>query len=746
MRGDPAIELAGYADRLSVQPGETIRFMVSTEAGSYDSTIVRLVHGDQNPEGPGFVERPVDARGPHAGRRQVARAGSYVLAPAIAALDDLQAFTAGAWILPTRSGASSDQAIVAKWGASAAAGFALVVQPGGTLALRLAGASGPIVVGGLPSLREGRWYFVAGGFDPDAGRVRIAAQAGHTGSLETADHEIGTPGELSHSLPLTVAASCAAEATDARGPVVAEHFNGKIEAPFVARGLLDSEAIAALARDHGPPIELIVRWDFSKDQDGIHAVDVAGGGHTGRIVNAPTRAVTGHAWTGHTLDFRHVPEQYGAIHFHEDDLEDAGWEVDFDWTVPDQLESGVYAARITAGDDEDHIPFVVRPRRGARQARVALLLPTMTYLAYANERLITTAKEKNIVESAANAELDPGDDYLARHPEVGMSLYDVHSDGSGCCYSSRLRPISNLRPKYRFWNTGGTERFASDLYVVHWLEHEGIRHDVLTDEDLHREGADLLDGYAAVLTGAHPEYYTEAMLDGLQGYLAGGGRLMYLGGNGFYWVTSVDPARPHLIEVRRGLNGTRAWTSAPGEVHHSTTGEPGGLWRYRGRWPNALVGVGFTAQSDAREPAAGYVRCPDSLDDRVAFIFEGIGADEVIGEFGLINGGAAGYEIDRADAACGTPPETLRLASSRGRHNSTYLFVIEDLTSVEPGLSGPEREEVGADLTYLEHPDGGVVFSVGSCNWSASLSHNDYDNNVARISRNVLRAFMEAGS
>jgi hypothetical protein len=33
------------------------------------------------------------------------------------------------------------------------------------------------------------------------------------------------------------------------------------------------------------------------------------------------------------------------------------------------------------------------------------------------------------------------------------------------------------------------------------------------------------------------------------------------------------------------------------------------------------------------------------------------------------------------------------------------------------------------------------VFSVGSCNWCASLSHAGYRNDVARISANVLRAF-----
>ena len=59
---------------------------------------------------------------------------------------------------------------------------------------------------------------------------------------------------------------------------------------------------------------------------------------------------------------------------------------------------------------------------------------------------------------------------------------------------------------------------------------------------------------------------------GLHQYLDGGGRVMYLGGNGFYWVTGVDPERPHIIEIRR-WRGTETWETEPGEVFLSTTGE-----------------------------------------------------------------------------------------------------------------------------------------------------------------------------
>ena len=61
-------ELTGYTDRWSVAPGQTIRFMVSTDADTYDVVIFRLIHADSNPEGPGVKQQVLDAlvnRRPH---------------------------------------------------------------------------------------------------------------------------------------------------------------------------------------------------------------------------------------------------------------------------------------------------------------------------------------------------------------------------------------------------------------------------------------------------------------------------------------------------------------------------------------------------------------------------------------------------------------------------------------------------------------------------------------------------------
>ncbi len=331
--------------------------------------------------------------------------------------------------------------------------------------------------------------------------------------------------------------------------------------------------------------------------------------------------------------------------------------------------------------------------------------------------------------------------YLGERREMGGSIYDVHTDGSGVAYSTALRPIVSMRPTHRHWVTGGPRHLPSDLYTIDWLEEKGFDYDVITDEDVHYHGKEYLDQYSVVLTGSHPEYWTGPMLDALEAYLGGRGRLMYLGGNGFYWVTAIDPERPHVVEVRRGYAGSRSWESHPGELELASTGETGGIWRHVGRSPNAIVGIGFAGQGwDLDTP--GYRRTEQSHDPRAAFIFEGIGDDEEIGEFGLVMNGAAGDELDRADARLGTPSHALVVATSAGLHSDYYLVCHEDMFVMGKEIHGTDNPNLRADMTFMETGENGAVFSVGSINWSCALSHNGYDNNVSRITENVLRDFL----
>ena len=145
----------------------------------------------------------------------------------------------------------------------------------------------------------------------------------------------------------------------------------------------------------------------------------------------------------------------------------------------------------------------------------------------------------------------------------------------------------------------------------------------------------------------------------------------------------------------------------------------------------------FTAQGF--DVSSYYRRQPGSFDPRAAFIFEGVGKDETIGDFGLSGGGAAGFELDRADRLLGTPYNAVVIASSE-KHQDHFVAVPEDvlgLYSTVPGV--PKEQLIRADMTYFDAPNGGAVFSTGSITFCGSLSHNGYRNSVSRILFNVLK-------
>jgi N,N-dimethylformamidase len=711
------MEIVGYSDRLVVAPGESVRFMVSSRAPRYDAALVRLIHGNPDPKGPGFKEAdiPSDFAGEYPGVEQSLRPGSYVRVDSHEALELPRGFAVAAWIWPTLPG-EKEQTVIARWSDTDQRGFALILDERGSLALRLgAGGDSAVTVSGSEPLTARTWYWVTAVVGDN--EVSLSHHAAAVFPTESNDWNTTQRVDVvpsTEGLPLLIGAAGDVETVN--------HFNGKIESPEL----------------RGPDGAVVAAWAFAERFDSQSVIDLGPHGLGGRTVNSPQRAVPGRKFSGRETRFRDAPGEFGAIWFHDDDLDDAEWEPAFEFRVPDDLASGVYAARLRAGEDEDHVPFFVRPPRGRPTSTIALILPTYTYVAYANDTNTWRG----------NPAITPTDDILARlqkedHYAMDMrlkSLYDWHPDGSGVALASARRPMVNMRPRYHLAILDAPHAFSADLHIVDWLEQRDIRVDILTDEDVHFEGAALLSRYRVLLTGTHPEYTTGAMLDAYEDYLKDGGRLVYLGGNGFYWVTSVDPERPHIIEVRRGRRGTGLWRGLPGEDYHQTTGELGGLWRDRGLAPQRLVGVGFIA--DGIGKASGYKRLEASHDPRVGFAYAGIGDDEIIGDFGLVLGGTGGNEIDRADALLGTPAHALRVAKTLPL-GDTYHHAIEEVTISNSMQHASVNPNVYGDHVFFETPGGGAVFSFGSMAWCGGLSHNDYDNNVSRITENVIRRFMD---
>ena len=94
--------------------------MVSSDLPSYEASLVRLIHGDENPAGPGFKEERVESAmdGPKHGRSQVARMGSYIFVPDHPSLAQLTSLTLQAWIWPTTPLSGEPQGLLRQNGPS----------------------------------------------------------------------------------------------------------------------------------------------------------------------------------------------------------------------------------------------------------------------------------------------------------------------------------------------------------------------------------------------------------------------------------------------------------------------------------------------------------------------------------------------------------------------------------------------------------------------------------------------------
>src|SRR5882724_3676989 len=286
--------VVGYADPLSVEPGQQIRFMVGTLDGPrrYRAEVVRLVCGDTGPGGPGLktVRLPTSIEGEHDGTPQLIDAGSYAIVEHPEAFGALGRFTLQAFIQPTLVPVRPSprrQVVMGTWAEDRGSGFALMLDETGALAFLIGAA--PVSTG--TPLTARRWYHVAASVDLAAGTVtlRQTPLADHTPSLER---------------PVAVTAAVRTEAPPAGELFLAAarrgveggrlrttwHFNGKIDRPRLSRRALtpaELEAAATARRTGAPDADTIAVWDLAADTGSVRVIDRSSNLLHGRTVNAP---------------------------------------------------------------------------------------------------------------------------------------------------------------------------------------------------------------------------------------------------------------------------------------------------------------------------------------------------------------------------------------------------------------------------------------------------------------------------
>lgn len=444
------------------------------------------------------------------------------------------------------------------------------------------------------------------------------------------------------------------------------------------------------------------------------------GDQPGRLAlhNMPTFVVASPRFNGEIHDPRLDPGHFDAIHLHDDDFGGFDWPADLRIDVPEDARSGVYAVEVTTGTGVEKLPFFVRPKSPA--SPLAFLLPTNTYLAYADERLPPARYPWHGWDRGHQFSVD--NEFLC--------LYDVHTDLSGVSLTSARRPRATLRDDYHYPLSDCPHLLPVDLQLLKFYARNGIDIDVLTDRDLHDFGSEAVSPYSGLLTGSHPEYWSTPMMKALDAFLAGGGNLAYLGGNGFYWVVAHQDQTMELRRVKSDI-----WTGRPGEAHMSITGEPGGNWEDRGlRNPQSYLGVTYLIMSFG--PARPYTRLEASHDGEYSWLFDRVAGDS-FGDSGTVLGGAAGYEIDAIVRSEETPANLVRLAVADGFDSS---FQVRPEVWLADGDA--ERETLRrADMTAYRHRGGGIVFCTGSVAWLGALPGPGTGNDVGQIMINLAKGF-----
>lgn len=717
------LKIVGYTPRWHLSPGEVVPLHVSTDFPHFHAKLVRLTGAIRNTED--WELKAVDVDVPsncsYDGCKAQLISGSCVNIPMALESQPL-AVASRFWFrrLPPQSATLAELKF--------ATGYIRArLDVSGAITIHVQMGSQTIRFDGdLPLLLERHWYDLAIVVDHHRDRIDLVLKDMNANTVTQS----------------TIAATI--DPGSFEGFVLGGTFcvkdghhgdlDAKVEAPRVWNPVPETHAV--LVSDQAP--EPLASWNLGNMDKSDRIAEVHGRYPDALLSNAPTRAVTSSSWRGQTTNFVERPDLYNAVALHADDIDDAGWPVAFELKLPKNLRSGVYCVILSERENVEYsdpskfypVPIFVTPGKEGSDAKIALVLPTFSYRAYANNSLYTEADDR-LFKLKGPTRSGILYDYCI---EKGLkSQYCSHDDGSGVHLASLKRPQVTVRPDLLSQLHSFTHQLSADLEILEWLERDSQAYVVLTDELLHELGAAVLAGYSVVMTGSHPEYSTSEQLDAYSDYNAGGGNLMYLGGNGFILRVTIDPARPWLQELRRG-DGAAIWADEPGEGRHQTDGKVGGLWRNIGRPPNVTFGLGFSAMGFTGD---GRYRVPSQCD----LLTLPANLREVMTSIGDKLFGIAGLELDSYDAALGSSPRAT-VFGEIGHLPKHYVPVNEYLG--ELGIDPVEAVEDGvrANLIWIPAGEKGQVFATGSIRWTSGLNTEGDPTNVMAITGAVLLDMM----
>ena len=364
--------------------------------------------------------------------------------------------------------------------------------------------------------------------------------------------------------------------------------------------------------------------------------------------------------------------------------------------------SGLYYFRASTNSGKQFsFPWIVAPSKplAASQTKMAVLASNITWNAYNNfggrSNYIHADGLPDTPTINARAE-------LKRYSDAGFFTWGA--DHYPALSFDRPEPFNHIDFSERITDPiegrQACHLAPAEWRLLGWLESHNFAYDYYAETQLDDGELDL-SRYKVLVASVHPEYWTRRMYERVKRWVfEEGGRLAYLGGNGLNCEVELRPdgTANYINGKLKGLSvaGLGGYESRYAMRHESEA---------------SLLGCVFT-------PTGAMTGAPYKVLDASHWAFAGTGLKDgdTFGEKSLhmrCPGGASGHETDKVSAS--TPKNAKVMAK------------------------GLNPDDGGAEMLTFDTPHGGMVFSVGSINYVASLP---VDEVVSRITENVLRKML----
>ncbi len=202
------------------------------------------------------------------------------------------------------------------------------------------------------------------------------------------------------------------------------------------------------------------------------------------------------------------------------------WLTTFTLSIDPAWESGYYAAKlIDARGRDEYVTFIVS-KNSPGTKKVALIANTNTWAVYNPWSRVEDGRGTKY-SNIYNREYT----FMRPNPIARPTTYDFASEYNGYNLMHRTR---------------------AELWIYSWLKNNGYEPNVITDADVDQYPNNLLNQYAYLIMGTHPEYWSEQMYNNVKQFQTNGaglngGNLICIGGNAVFEACKLDMQNKQII-------------------------------------------------------------------------------------------------------------------------------------------------------------------------------------------------------